>query len=244
MTRKSFVPQAATNVPVVFTTDGAKVVNVGPGDYRFTLPDLPFVSGGAQSVVVSSAPTAASSLTTAFSIGTREARYIDIRDFMGQNLRRGITAAVSPNSESVWNNGQGDWRTFSNVKVSLNNAGDQLTVRATDASNKNVQATLPVSDPKVVMRGTEGNASLYRIQAAPSELNFTPVTTTSSTSTGSGEGESAPSPSLNPALVDQAIQQVRGSMANIDEIDTLKNINSVANSNAISNGYRRGFRTR
>ncbi len=225
-------------MPLVFTADGAKVVNVGPGDYRFKLPDLPFLAGGDQSVVVSSAATSTSSLTTAFNVGTREARYIDIRDFMGQNLRRGITAAVTPNTDSVWNNGQGDWKNFSNVKVSLNGAGDQLTVRATNPSNQNVQATLPVSDSKVVLRGTEGNSSLFRIQAAPSELNFTPATTTTSatsTTTGAGEGEITPASMLNPALVDQAIQQVRGGMANTDDLDTLK---------PVSNGYRRGFRTR
>ncbi len=240
------IPPAGSNnntviMPVVFSADGAKIVNVGPGDYRFKLPDLPFIAGGDQEVVVSSAATAPSSLTTAFRVGTREARYIDIRDFMGQNLRRGITAAVTPNTESVWNNGQGDWKNFSNVKVSLNVAGDQLTVKATNPSNQNVQATLPVSDPKVVLRGKEGNSTLYRIQATPTELSFTPATTTSSTA-GSGEGESAPA--LNPMLVDQAIQQVRGSMANVEDLDSLSNKNSNANTNPVSNGYRRGFRTR
>ena len=227
---------SAVSTPLVFTADGAKLPNVGPGQYVFKLADLPFVHGGEQSVVVSSAASAASSLTTAFNVGAREARYIDIRDFMGQNLRRGLTAAVAPNMDSVWNNGQGDWRSYSNVKVSLNTAGNQLTVRATNPSNQNVQATLPVSDPKVVMRGKEGNASLYRIQAAPTDLTFTPVTSTSST-TGSGEGEQS-STVLNPTLVDQAIQQVRG-MANIDDLEALTK--KSGNSNPISTGFRRGF---
>jgi len=226
-----------TVAPIVVTADGAKVVNVGPGDYRFSLADLPFIQGSTPSVVVSSAVNATSSLTTAFNIGTRESKYIDIRDSMGQNLRRGITAAVTPNIDSVWNDGQGDWRNFSNVKVSLNGAGNQLTVRATNPSNQNVQATLPVSDSKVVLRGKEGSSSLFRIQATPAQLNFTPVATSSST-TGSGEGESTPT--LNPTLVDQAIQQIRGNLANIDDLDSLSN----KNNNPVSNGYRRGFRTR
>ena len=227
----------AITTPLVFTADGARLSNVGPGQYVFRLADLPFLQGGAQSVVVNSAANATSSLSNAFNVGTREARFIDIRDFMGQNLRRGITAAVAPNTDSVWNHGQGDWRTFSNVKVSLNTAGNQLTVRATNPSNQNVQATLPVSDPRVVMRGTEGNASLFRIQAAPSELTFTPVTSTASSSTAVGEGEQSSS-TLSPALVDQAIQQVR-SMANTDDIDALTKRSG--NSNSISTGYRRGF---
>ena len=102
----------AVSTPLVFTADGAKLSNVGPGQYVFKLADLPFIQGGEQSVVVNSAASATSSLTTAFNVGTREARFIDIRDFMGQNLRRGITAAVAPNMDSVWNSGQGDWRTL------------------------------------------------------------------------------------------------------------------------------------
>ena len=270
-------------IPTIPTDDGVKISNVGPGDYLFSIPDLPFISGGAQEVYVTSAFNDSSSITPAFQSGTRDARSVDIRDFMGQNLRRGITSAVAANKESAWIDGQGDWKNFKNIKVSLNTAGDQLTVRATNPSNQNVQATLPVSDPKVVMRGKEGDASLFRIQAHPSELTFTPSTSTPSLSTSSpstsaasttnntgasGEGEqgtAAPpvttdrreSVSLNPALVDQVIQQVKAPqrmIASSNASDSSKRNESKAlpsqsasapvNSNPISNGFRSGFRTR
>ena len=270
-------------IPIIPTDDGVKISNVGPGDYLFSIPDLPFISGGAQEVYVTSAFNDSSSITPAFQSGTRDARSVDIRDFMGQNLRRGITSAVAANKESAWIDGQGDWKNFKNIKVSLNTAGDQLTVRATNPSNQNVQATLPVSDPKVVMRGKEGDASLFRIQAHPSELTFTPSTSTPSLSTSSpstsaasttnntgasGEGEqgtAAPpvttdrreSVSLNPALVDQVIQQVKAPqrmIASSNTSDSSKRNESKAlpsqsasapvNSNPISNGFRSGFRTR
>lgn len=267
----------STAIPIVPTEAGVEIENVGPGSYRFSIPDLPFVSGGAQSVVVTSAFSDPSSITPAFNEGTRVARFVDIRDFMGQNLKRGITSAVAANKESAWTDGQGDWRNFKNIKVSLNTAGDQLTLHATNPSNQNVQATLPVSDPKVVMRGKEGDASLYRIQAHPSELTFTPATSTSSSSTstnatnnssGSGEGEqgSATPPvandrresvSLNPALVDQVIQQVKapqrmiassnasdGSKRSQSNPLPAQSTSTPVNSNPISNGFRRGFRTR
>jgi len=264
------------SIPIIPTDAGVKISNVGPGDYRFSIPDLPFVSGGAQEVYVTSAFNDSSSITPAFQSGTRDARSVDIRDFMGQNLRRGITSAVAANKDSAWIDGQGDWKNFKNIKVSLNTAGDQLTVRATNPSNVNVQATLPVSDPKVVMRGKEGDASLFRIQAHPSELTFTPSTSSPSTSANSttnntgasGEGEqgtAAPpvttdrreSVSLNPALVDQVIQQVKAPqrmIASSNASDSSKRNESKAlpsqsasapvNSNPISNGFRSGFRTR
>jgi hypothetical protein len=46
---------------------------------------------------------------------------------------------------------------------------------------------LAVSDPRVVFRAKEGSNYMFRIQAAPSELDFKPVTSTSST-TAEGEG--------------------------------------------------------
>ena len=263
---------STTAIPVVSTADGVKIASVGPGTYKFSIPDLPFVSGGTQSVMVTSSFSDSSSLSTELKPGVREARFVDIRDFMGQNLKRGITTAVGAAKESVWLDGQGDWRSYSNIKVSLNTAGTQLTVKATNPSSQNVQATLPVTDSRVVLRGTEGNASLYRIQAHPTELSFTPVTSTSSTSSnasGEGEGVSTPlasatpavnserktTPSLDPAAVDQVIQQVKSPTrvmaSSSNSSSTQANNTSAApqstnapNSNPVSTGFRRGFRTR
>lgn len=234
------------SLQLISTETGVRLNNVGPGSYKFSLPDLPFVEGSPQSIVVQSALADTSSLTTSINPGTRSARYIDLRDFMGQNLRKGLTSAVTTTSQSSWSVGQGDWNNFKNIKVAMNTAGNQLTISATNSSNQNVQATLPVTDPKVVLRGKEGAASLFRIQANPSELTFTPVTASSS---ASGEGEGS---SLSPSLVDQAMQQV----ADVEESIAAMAASTMSpdpddfgswgagNSNTISNGYRRGFRTR
>jgi len=265
-----------------FSNSGARLVGVGPGDYLFSVPDLPFVTGGQSQVRVTSFANDTSSLSTVLNIGSREARYFDIRDFMGQNLKRGITSAIAADKQSAWVSGQGDWQNYKNVKVSLNTAGDQLTVRATNPSNANVQATLPVSDPKVVLRGREGEASLFQIQAHPSDLNFTAVTTTASTqssssssttspalsSSASGEGEARSavpfvsnkrneSVILDPAAVDKVIQQVKNPTRELGSsgitestkqsrsIETpIRSASSATSSNPVSNGFRRGFRTR
>jgi hypothetical protein len=98
--------------------------------------------------------------------------------------------------------------------VSLNQAATQLTVTTTDNSNVTRQATLPTSDPKVVLRGREGEHRLFRIEAAPSELTFTVVpasnSNANSTSGLSGEGEGSsvtqlPSSRLSPIAVDSAM---------------------------------------
>jgi hypothetical protein len=112
---------------------------------------------------------------------------MDVRDFTTRSLRKGITVAVQPNQSSLWYDGVKDWRSYSNIEVSLNQAATQLTVQAVNPSSTRVTTTLAVSDPRVVLRAKEGNNYMFRIQAAPSELDFKPVTSTSSTS-AEGEG--------------------------------------------------------
>lgn len=275
---------AGAPLTLISAEDGFILNNVGPGDYRFSIPDLPFVSGETRSVVVSSAATATSSTSTPLNSGNVEARFLDLRDFMGSSLKRGITAAVRPNTATIWNNGIGDWRTFRDVQVSLNAAGSQLTVRGTNPTNQSVQAIIPVTDPRVEIRGREGDASLFRINAHPSDLTFNPapaIAATSASSTSSstsspfstsglnGEGEAGTAASiatsdskakavtLDPAIVDQVIQQVKspqptaGSNNKVDgskekvslpNQETLKS--TTTGTNPISNGFRRGFRTR
>jgi hypothetical protein len=84
------------------------------------------------------------------------------------------------------------------------------------------------------VRAKDGNASLVRIRATPDQAF---AASTSATNTASGEGESAPS--LNAQAVDQAMQQIRtdASAVPVDDIDTIAR-------DSVSNGYRRGFRTR
>jgi len=155
-----------------------------------------------------------------------------------------------------------------------------LTVRATNPSNQSVQAVLPVTDPRVEVRGKEGDASLFRIKAHPTDLTFTPSPAVSTSSTnnssssssnsglsGEGEGRSAApvitsntnskTVALDPAAVDQVIQQVKSPervLASNSTGDSTKKVmtqteqastkTSQASSNPVSNGFRRGFRTR
>jgi hypothetical protein len=107
-----------------------------------------------------------------------------------------------------------DWKSFSNVSVSLNQAATQLTVTTTDNSNVTRQATLPTSDPRVVLRAREGENRLFRIQASPSDLTFNVVTATNTNANSnngpSGEGEGsadllARNHSMNARSVDYAM---------------------------------------
>jgi hypothetical protein len=135
---------------------------------------------------------------------------MDVRDFTSKSLRKGITLAVQPNQQALWHDGVKDWRSYSDIQVSLNQAADQLTIRAIDPTSKAVTTTLPTSDPRVKLRAKEGANHLFRIQAAPSELNFTPVVTpVSSASSGAeGEGRSANRMAAPAVLIDKALDEL------------------------------------
>ena len=96
-------------------------LNLAPGNYNLAAPALPFLSGGNTSVQVQSNRTDGNSLANKISVGGLSAAYFDIRDFVGINIGKGLTVAAVPGSTSSWANGQGNWKNFKNVQVTLNN---------------------------------------------------------------------------------------------------------------------------
>lgn len=165
-----------------------KVADVGPGTYQFSVPSLPFFTAAERSVEVVSGGEGSDTVSTVLPVGTRDPNFMDVRDFTTSALRKGLTLAVQPNQQALWYDGVRDWRNYSNIEVTLNQAATQLTIQAVNPSNTRVSTTLAVTDPKVVLRAKEGANHMFRIQAAPSELDFKPVT---STGGASGEGSDA-----------------------------------------------------
>lgn len=186
-----------------------KVPDVGPGTYQFSVPTLPFFTVAQSSANVISAPTDGDSLTTPLNVGSRDPRFMDVRDFTSKALRKGLTLAVQPNQQALWHDGVKDWRSYSNIQVTLNQAATQLTINATDPTSKAVTTTLATTDPRVRLRAKDGANHLFRIQAAPSELNFTPVVAASTTtSPGEGEGSGTIRVAAPPIVIDRALDEM------------------------------------
>jgi hypothetical protein len=186
-----------------------KVPDVGPGTYQFSVPTLPFFTVAQSSANVVSAPTDGDSLTTPLNVGSRDPRFMDVRDFTSKALRKGLTLAVQPNQQALWHDGVKDWRSYSNIQVTLNQAATQLTINATDPTSKAVTTTLATTDPRVRLRAKDGANHLFRIQAAPSELNFTPVVAASTTtSPGEGEGSGTIRVVAPPIVIDRALDEM------------------------------------
>ncbi|MFM8216472.1 MAG: Ig-like domain-containing protein, partial [Pirellula sp.] len=109
-----------------------KVPDVGPGTYKFSVPALPFFTPSQTAANVVSAPSDGDSLSTPLNVGSRDPKFMDVRDFTSKALRKGITLAVQPNQQALWHDGVKDWRSYSNIQVTLNQAATQLTINATD----------------------------------------------------------------------------------------------------------------
>ncbi len=220
------------------------VPNLAPGNYSFSLPTLPFATNPASSISVQSAFVDGNMSGVNLPVGNIQARYIDIRDFTSSRFNRGFMVAITPGQTAQhWVAAYGAWRDYSSLTMTLNTAGNSLTVRATNAAGQAFTGTIAVSGNNASTRATEGNARLIRVLSTPSQVTLTPVTSgssassvsnnsiaprststnTPSTNTSTGEGEGSPSVANR---TDAAMSQVNPSI----EVSS-----SLASSLAISN---------
>jgi large repetitive protein len=196
-----------------------------PGTYTVAVPDLPFIANDGGSTQIVSNVSDGNTNALRLSIGTIQSRYIDVRDFLGSVIGRGVTAAIANGQSQQWLLTNGDWKSYSNINLSLNSAGTSLAIRATDSNNQVVTGTVSATDAELVsLRANEGSSQLLRLIADPSDLTLTPATT----SGGEGEGFSA---------VDAAMSQISPQLSvNSPATDAIAS-NSSVNTNAVDSVF-------
>lgn len=159
--------------------------NLAPGTYEISKNALPFLNDSPSKLTVQSATADGDSLTNNIAIGsTLKSGIVDIRDFLGSARKRKLSVAVAPGNTQDWYHSQSGWNNVNNLTVQLNSAGTQLTIKAVNSSNQNVQTQLPMTDSRVEKRANDGGTMLLHIKANAADLNFTVVT-------ASGEGEAS-----------------------------------------------------
>lgn len=164
--------------------------NVLPGDFSVEVPALPFLSGGesSQSIAVTRAPSDGDT-TVSTTLGRLRPEFVSIRDWLGSAPRQRLLVAVEAGSSSVLTEASPSTSTVSSPQVSLNAAGDSLTITGNNSAGEAVEATLSVSDPDQVQeRGRFGALRLLRVNVEADQVTFN--TTTSSTSGAEGESVS------------------------------------------------------
>jgi len=159
--------------------------DLAPGTYEITKPALPFLNDSTAKITVQSATADGDSLSNNLAVGTTlKSGIVDIRDFLGSARKRKLSVAVAPGNTQDWYHSQSGWNNVNNLTVQLNSAGTQLTIKAVNSSNQNVQTQLPMTDSRVETKANANGTMLLHIKATAAELNFSVVT-------ASGEGESS-----------------------------------------------------
>lgn len=182
--------------------DGLFAFNdVAPGTYTIQPKALPFLSGAMPSLTIVSSQSDGDSKNNELRVGSMDPRFLDIRDFLGTTINRGLTAAVMPGQSQAWVSGRGAWGAYKNVVVSLDAAATQVTIDAVNPAGGQVRATLPANTAQVENRAQQDGFRLLRMPVEPSQLSFEPIapaaqqttpqgaSVPNSSSSASGEGE-------------------------------------------------------
>jgi large repetitive protein len=183
----------------VSITDGKfSITDLAPGRYTVQVPELPFMIGGKKSINIVSNANDADSTGNVLSLGEIDARYIDIRDFLGKSLGRGFHVAAQAGQTQHWLAPEGSWKTFKSLNATLNDT--TLALSGTRADNTSLTNSISTTDKnRVEQIASTSGATLYRVYVEPSDLTTTTPTTTTpsfdfSQLQGEGEGPSATSP--------------------------------------------------
>jgi hypothetical protein len=197
----------STNQPVQregLVRDGLfAFTDVAPGTYTIQPKAVPFLTGAMPSLTVVSNQADGDSKNNQLRVGSMDPRFLDIRDFLGTTINRGLTAAVMPGQSQAWVSGRGDWGAYKNVVVSLDAAATQVTIDAINPAGSQVRATLPANNAQVENRAQQDGFRLLRMPVEPSQLSFAPIaaatqqttpqsaSSQNSSSSAAGEGEPA-----------------------------------------------------
>ena len=169
--------------------------DVAPGTYTIQPKALPFLSGAMPSLTVVSNQSDGDSKNNTLRVGSMDPRFLDIRDFLGTTINRGLTAAVMPGQSQAWVSGRGAWGAYKNVVVSLDAASTQVTIDAINPAGSQVRATLPANNAQVENRAQQDGFRLLRMPVEPSQLSFAPVPSTPQQTTPQGASVPNSSPS-------------------------------------------------
>lgn len=173
-TGQSLTGQTITNSATVATDGSFSLPNLPPGSYTLSIPDLPFLTPANSTATITSGRTDGNTSAVKLAVGTLETKYVSVMDFLGTNLIKGMSTAISPGQTQSWVNPTGGWRVYKSIQLTLNTAGDTLSLRVTDSSNNVFTGSVSLSNSqRVSVRATEGTAKLVRLLAEPTDIQLT-----------------------------------------------------------------------
>ncbi|MEL7265018.1 MAG: Ig-like domain-containing protein, partial [Planctomycetota bacterium] len=213
-----FNEQISRTATVAQDTRQATFGDLPPGNYRITIPAMPFLIGGDQPDEITVESTAdESNETVEASLGALHPRFISLQDFLGSTKQNAVLAAVRPGEASTFLAQSVESEGVTDPDVTLNDAGNEVTVRATvdveSGTDGNTTTTptlqevaLTLDSADVENRGSAGDFRVLRINVDPSEVPFANTPDSGSTGT-SGESTALETSGENPATLETAAEE-------------------------------------
>jgi hypothetical protein len=184
---------------VITGIDGSyRFEDIAPGLYNLTIDPLPFTNDVGQTIALQSLTTEGDKTANLEVSGSLLSQHVDIRDFLGSNFRKSLTAVVRQDGSPIWVAPRGDWANLTNIQFQLDT--NQLTLTGANATASNLTANVRFTN-NLMTRYTAGDQQLIKLRGASTKFNLAAPTTTSpttpsttpsgssGTSTASGEGE-------------------------------------------------------
>lgn len=176
-----------------------------PGNYEVVVPPVPFLQNAEeQRFTINSAADETDAVVISVDVGSLQPERLSIRDFLNSTPKSHVFAVVPIGGNATWIAATDNATTPGNPVISLSANGQQVRIEVDAASGSGRRAaTLPISDSRIEVRGSEGNYRLLRINVDPAAVTYAAVTSSSSAAAadagsdagsgaGSGEGEAAP----------------------------------------------------
>ncbi|MFO0868679.1 MAG: tandem-95 repeat protein [Pirellulales bacterium] len=133
-----------------------------------------------------------------------------IHDFLARSHVSYLTAAIDAAGAAKWTAPGPGWSSYTAISVQNATTAGSLQISATSSSGQQQQATVPLTDSRVVKLDTSNGITSYRLFGTPESFQLQPVTNSSSTTgsggegeAGEGEGEAGASTSVRDQLIAQ-----------------------------------------
>lgn len=194
---------AVNRTTTTSTTGFYEFTNLAPGTYTITQTQPAFLLDGREQIgsqggtstvndkiVINLAQNTNGQNNNFGELGL-QVQHRTINDLFGSSFRTNAVASVSTTAGSSFFAPRGTaWAGYTNGTAELVNNSTQLRLTITNPAGQRVQTTLAITDKRLTLLASQTGGKLFRINALPTSLGFT-VVTTSTANTSGGEGEPA-----------------------------------------------------
>ena len=133
--------------------DSYKFDALAPGDYQLVRRAVAFINDAGATVNIQSGVSDGDMVSNLNVCGSLKVGYFDIRDFLGSAVKNSLTVAVKADGSANWIAPRGDWAQLTTLQASLDTTANALKITASNATQANLSATVPLTNTYVASHG-------------------------------------------------------------------------------------------